>query len=59
MTIPTQAQVDRLFQEYTNSAIRGELTDEEIAKKKSVYQNAYTRLQNFKLKGGARERIKN
>lgn len=52
MTIPTKAEVDRLFQEYTNCAIRGELTAEEIAKKKSAYQNAYTRRINFKLKGG-------
>lgn len=59
MTIPTQEQVARLFEDYTNAVIMGELTKKEIAKKKSAYQNAYTRRINFKLAGGARERTEN
>lgn len=59
MTIPTQAQVDRLFENYTKAVILDELPAEEIAKIKSVYQNAYTRLTNFKLAGGAIERTEN
>ena len=57
--IPTKAQVVRLFEEYTKAVIMDELSEKEIAKMKSAYQNAYTIRTNFKLAGGTIEREEN
>ncbi len=53
MTIPTQAQVDLLFQEYSNAEAFDVISKEEIAKKKITYLKAYNMRINGKLKGGA------
>lgn len=53
MTTPTKAEVDRLFQDYSNAEAFAVIPKKEIAKKKILYLKAYNSLLNHNLKGGA------